>query len=197
MFQGRVSKTRTNMLNPFWVNLRFGELRHVFFLTPHVPGHAWPKSGGSKSRVKAPSAFPNFQDHRILNEKIIPSIDDITKAVTSAAKENGKSASKFGITKLTSDDPLVLEEKDLARRRRLLSHGQERKELSIKLCGVRRQIKATLNQMKGEKAVAEQRALHRTNNKISTHALHDYRDPQTIHDDPSDERKRILRGIVW
>ncbi len=67
-----------------------------------------------------------------------------------------------------------------------MSHGQERKELSIKLCGVRRQIKASLNQMRGETAAAEQRALHRTNKKISTHALHDYRDPQTIHDDPSD-----------
>ena len=89
--------------------------------------------------------------------------------------------------RLAEDDFLLVEEeKELVRKREALGHCPERKDISIRLCGLRRQIKAQVSKLRGQKAVEDQRALHHTNEKISIHALRDFRNVEDNREDHSD-----------
>ena len=139
-----------------------------------------------KSPTKKPADLNTLsEDDRIWNEHIISPLSDITKAITDSAKLNGKSVSSFGANRLPADDPLIVEEIELLRKRRIVGHGLERKELSLNLCLVRKQIKAKVNQLRGEKAAAEHRALH-NKRSVSIHALHDYKNTGILIEDSVD-----------
>ena len=128
----------------------------------------------------------NFQDYRILDDKPIATIADVTKSITEAAKIGGKNTPKRWDLNLDPKDPLILEEKELTRRRNGLPHGVERKDLSIKLCKLRRQIKVQRIHLRSQKAVEDRRSPLCANKRVSIHALHDFRNTEQLIDDPGD-----------
>lgn len=139
-----------------------------------------------RRRARAQVLPVDFQRYRTLDEKPIATITDVTKAITTAAGNSVKTMTTKWNLNLSPNDALIIEEKALADKRRRLDHGVERKEISIKLCTIRKQIKAQQIILRGQKAVAEQRSPISTNKRVSIHALCDFKGEGQLIDDPGD-----------
>ena len=131
---------------------------------------------------------PNPDKHlRLLDGEPIPYISDWTKSVVEAALQFGKiTGTGFFEPKLDDSIPLVIQEKELSRHRRQLGHGLERKEASIKLCTIRKELKCLKLEKRAEKAVAEQRSPFKMKRTNTVRTLYDFKDTDILLDDESD-----------
>ena len=113
------------------------------------------------------------------------SLEDLTKAISAAAKQGGKGYIPGNFT-IPGNDPDVIELETLTQRKRMCRDPIVRQNLSLDICRARRKVRCKRADMEHWNALKTGPAPHRKKKAATAYAIRDFRDDNIILDDPAD-----------